>query len=161
MAAAQTLVFVTGFKELDAKLRSLPNKIQRKFVIGALRKSGKRDLKETKKIVHDEAHDTGAYEQSLKVKALKRSRTRVGVAVVIDRDKYFALYESKHGKPPNPAAGEKEPFFVPAVLEFGSEHKQPVRAQRRGLYDNEDAYLEYFRSDLKQFIDENKVTTKL
>ncbi len=153
---AQGPVFVTGFKEIDAKLRALPNALQRKFVRKALKKSGKRDAKETKKIIHEEAHDTGAYEQAIKVRALKRSRTRIGVAVIIDRDTYFAKYEEKHGKPPNPAAGETEPFFVPAVLEFGSEHKQPIRASRRALYDNKDAYLEYFKQDLLELLREAK-----
>ncbi len=161
MAAAQGLVFVTGFKDLDARLRELPNKLQRKYVKGALLKSAKRDAVETKKIIRAEAHNTGAYEESIKTKTLKRSRKRVGVAVIIDRDLYFAKYTEKYGKPPNPAAGEKEPFFVPAVLEFGTEHTKPIRASRRALYDNKDVYLKYFQEDTHEFISTGKVITKL
>lgn len=160
--ADNPIIFVTGFKQLDAKLRSLPPKLQRKFIRGGLRKAAKRDAKETKRIIHEEARDTGALERSIKVRSLKRSRTRAGVGIYIDRDKYFAIYATKHGgKPPHPAAGESSPFYVPAVIEFGSETHEPIRPQRRALYDNNEVYREYFRADVTQFIAENKVTTKL
>ncbi len=82
--AAQTgkLVFVTGFKELDAKLGTLEPKVQRKFVRGALRKGGKRLTKEIQRIVREEAYDTGALYRTLKVQSLKRRRGRVGIAVM-------------------------------------------------------------------------------
>ncbi len=158
MAAA---VVVTGFKELDAKLRSLTPALQRKLVRQALRKSGKRDVRATKAIIRSEAHDTGALERAVKVRSLKRSRSRIGVGIFIDRDKYFADYASKHGgKPPNPAAGETAPFYVPAVIEFGDENKKPIRPLRRGLYGNADKTKQDFRDDLVQLIAENNTISK-
>ncbi len=160
--SAGGLVIVTGFAQLDAKLRSLPAAIQRKFVRGALRKSAKRVVQEFKRIVHAEAHDTGTLERAAKVRSLKRSRTRIGVAMFIDREKLFAEYATKHGgKTPHPAAGEKDPFYYPAVIEFGSENRKPIRPMRRALYDHESELRAYFRDDTAQFIAENKVTTKL
>ena len=162
MAAPQTLVFVTGFAQLDAKLRAMPNALQKKFVRGGLRKCAKRVTKEFKQIVHAEAHDTGTLEKAAKPKALKRSRTRAGVGVYIDRDKLFAAYAAAHdGKPPHPAAGEKDPFYYPAAIEFGTATQQPVRPMRRALYDHTKAYIDLFRSDVIEFIDANKVSYKL
>lgn len=161
-AQAGKLVIVTGFKELDAKLRQMEPKLQRKFVRGALRKGGKRLTQEAKRIIKTEARDTGAYEQSLKVAALKRSRKRIGIAMFPTRAKLFAKYAAKHGgKLPHPAAGESEPYYYPATIEYGSDTHQAVRPLRRALYDNEKVYREYFKADLTQFIAEQKVDTKL
>lgn len=166
MAKASTavtgkLVIVTGFRELDAKLRNMPAALQRKFVRGGLRKGSKRLVKEIKQIIRAEAHDTGAFEKSIKVKALKRSNKRVGVATYTDTDKLYAEYTRKHGRPPHPMAGETAAFFYPAVLEFGSDTQEPVKPLRKALYDNANIYREYFKADVLQFIAENKVTTAL
>lgn len=156
------LVIVTGFAQLDAKLKSLPPNLQRKFVRGALRKGAKRIVLEAKRIVRAEAYDTGTLHKAFKVKALKRSRTRIGVSMFVDRDKLFADYAKKHGgKPPHPAAGEKEPFYYPAAIEFGTDKQPAIRPMRRALYDNADVYRAFFRADVLQFIAENKVTTAL
>jgi hypothetical protein len=156
------LVIVTGFAQLDAKLRGLPPAMQRKFVRGALRKGAKRIVLEFKRIVRAEAFDTGTLHKAAKVKALKRSRTRVGVSMFIDREKLFANYAAKHGgKKPHPAKGQTEPFYYPASIEFGTEHQPPIRPMRRALYDNAAVYRELFRADVTQFIAENKVTTAL
>ncbi len=160
--AAQTLIYVTGFAQLDAKLRAMPAAMQRKLVRGGLRKAAKRDEREFKRIVHTEAHDTGALEKSTKIRAMKRSRVKAGVSVLIDRDKLFANYAAKHeGKQPHPAAGEKDPFYYPSVIEFGDETHEPVRPMRRALYDNADVYRAYFEADVTQFINEQKVSTVL
>lgn len=161
-AAAKKLVFVTGFRELDDKLRAMEPKLQRKFVRGALRKGGKRLQQEAKRIIKSEARDTGAFEQSIKVKALKRSRKRVGIQMLPERDKLFAKYAAKHdGKEPHPAKSESEPFYYPAAIEFGTETHVAVKPMRRALYDNAEVYREYFKADLTQFIAEQKVSTKL
>lgn len=153
-------VVVTGFRDLDAKLRSLPPALQRKLVRGALRKSGKRDKKETEKIIHAEAHETGAMEKSVKVRSLKRSRTRIGIGVYIDIDTYFANYTAEYGKPPHPAKGETRPFPVPSVIEFGDEHKKPIRPLRRALYGNAELTKQDFHDDIAQLIAENNTISK-
>jgi hypothetical protein len=162
--AAQTgkLVFVTGFKELDAKLGTLEPKVQRKFVRGALRKGGKRLTKEIQRIVREEAYDTGALYRTLKVQSLKRRRGRVGIAVMPPRERLFANYAKKHaGKQPHPAKGSEEPFYYVSVIEFGDDTHEPKRPMRRALYDNAAVFRAYFEGDMKQFIAEQKVTTAL
>lgn len=161
MATAGKLVIVTGFKQLDDKLRNMPAALQRKFVRGGLRKGTKRLIQEIRRIIKTDAYDTGAFYGSLKAKALKRSQKRVGVATFTDTDKLYAKYEQKHGHKPHPAKGETQPFFYPAVLEFGSETQEPVKPLRKALYDNASIYREYFKADVLQFIAENKVTVKL
>jgi HK97 gp10 family phage protein len=167
MAKASTatgkLVIVTGFKELDAKLRQMPAAMQRKFVRGALRKGGLRLQQEAKRIIRTEAKDTGALEKSVgRPIALKRSRKRVGIAVLPKRDVLFANYAAKHGgKTPHPAKGESEPFYYAAAIEFGTSDEPPVKPFRRALYDNEAVYRAYFKADLTQFIAEQKVDYKL
>jgi HK97 gp10 family phage protein len=159
---AQKLVIVTGFAELDAKLKSLPPKLQRKFVRGGLRKGANRVVRDAKKIIRNEAYDTGAYFRALKVRSLKRSRKRVGVSVHGPREKLFAAYAAKHeGKPPHPAKGESDPFYYPAAIEFGTDTRPPVRPMRRALYDNANELRALFVADVRQFIAENKVTTRL
>lgn len=161
-AAKAKLVFVTGVAELDAKLIAMPPAMQRKFVRGALRKGGKRLTKEAQRIIQAEAYDTGALHKSLKVRSLKRSRKRVGIALLPDRDKLFANYRKKHdGKPPHPAKGETDPHYYAASIEFGTEHQPAVRPFRRALYENAKVYQEYFVADLRQFIAEQKVSTAL
>lgn len=159
--AAGNLVVVTGYREVDAKLRSLEPKIQRKFVRGALRKCTKRLNRELQRILKAEAYDTGSYAKSIKAKALKRSRNRIGVATYTDTTKLYARYEAAHGHKPHPAKGRSEPFFYPAVLEFGSDTQEALAPMRRALYDNADTYREYFKADVLQFIAENKVTVAL
>lgn len=154
-------IFVTGDGELDKILSGLEPKMQRKFVRGALRKSTKRITKEYQRLVADEAYDTGALAKSARAKALKRSRKRVGVAMFIDREKLFARYAAKHGKPPHPAKGSSDPFYYPAVVEFGDKTHEAVRPMRRALYDNAAVYHEYFLADLRQFVNEQKVTVAL
>ena len=162
MPAGPKLVFVTGDKELNAKLIQMTPALQRKFVNGAAKKGGKRLLKEAQRIAKAEAYDTGAFYKSLKTKALKRSRKRVGVSLFIDRDKLFANYAKTHdGKKPHPAAGQKEPFYYVSALEFGTDTHPPVRGLRKALYDNKEVYEAYFIGDLRQFISEQKVTTAL
>jgi hypothetical protein len=159
--AQNKLVFVTGYAQLDAKLRTLPNKLQAKFVRGALRKCAKRVVRDTQNIVRAEAYNEGVLYRALKVKSLKRSRKRVGTSVFIDREKLFAAYTAKYGHPPHPAKGRSDPFYYPAVVEFGSDTREPVKPMRRALYDNANELRALFAADVRQFIAENKVTLKL
>lgn len=164
MAKTGKLVVVTGFKELDAKLRNMPPALQRKFVRGGLRKGTKRLIQEAKRIIKQHAYDTGAFHDSLKAKALKRSRKRVGVATFTDTSKLYAMQQQRRAKRDlkrGLLSAVKKEFFYPAIIEFGDEHHEPVRPLRKALYDNANIYRDYFRADLTQFIADNKVTAAL
>ena len=149
---------VTGWKDVDAKLKLLEPAAQKKLMRKSLRKGAQLSRDEARSIIEQETDGEGAYAKSLTVKAMKRSRSRIGVSVLPDRKKYFAAYESKYGKQPNPAATESEPFYVPAALEFGYMHGEtyvpPLRAQRRGMYDNEQPIKQLVQSDMRELLRE-------
>lgn len=158
MAEAYPLVATTGYADIDTKLSQLPPALQRKFYRGALRKGGNRVKQEFQRIVKDEAYDTGAYMRATSVRALKRKKDRIGVSLHVDKSKLIARRQKK--------TGETKEYYYPASLEFGytrknGTHVKPVRAQRRALYDNQKVYLAYFVGDMRQFLAEQKVTTRL
>lgn len=149
---------VTGWAEIDAKLKSIDPTTQKKLMRKSLRKGAKLSRDEAAQIAEQETDGEGAYAKSLTVKAMKRSRTRIGVSVIPDRKKYFAEYEKRYGKQPNPAANSSEPFYVPAALEFGymrgDTYVPPVRAQRRGLYGNSGPIKQMVREDMQEVLRE-------
>lgn len=151
---------MTGFAEVDAKLKELEPKVQKKFTRQALRKGGKLHKEDTQSIIEQETDGEGAYAASFVVKSMKRSRSRIGVSVMPDAKKYFQEYEKRYGKEPNPSPKHdaNRPHYVPASLEFGwmsgDTYIPPVRAQRRGLYDNKEKYIGNFRSDMREIISE-------
>lgn len=163
--AKQGLVVVTGFKELDAKLRGMPNAVQKKFIRGALRRGGKRLTQEAVRIVQAEAYDTGTLAKSIKVKSRKRSRTRIGISVMPPRDVLFKNYanaqQKDRKKSGNATFAKPKKDYYPAFVEFGTDTQPAVNPFRRALYDNANVYREYFKADMRQFIAENKVTTAL
>lgn len=159
-------VVVTGFAELDSKLATLEAKLQRKLIRQALRKSGKRVIEDAKSIVRAEAHDTGAFEKSISVRAAKRSRKYIGIEVFVDANKLFA--ESIKASGGTKLTRRKEIIaahraerdameFYPAFIEFGytrqdGTEQPPVRSQRRALYDNERVIKDNFISDLRELV---------
>ena len=163
--AQQGLVVVTGFKELDAKLSAMPPAIQRKFLRGALRKGGKRLANAAVRIVQDEAFDTGTLAKSIKVKALKRTKARVGVEVMPSRDVLFKNYakaqQKARGKSGNATFAKPKTAYYPAYVEFGTDSQPAIKPFRRALYDNAAAYRAFFQGDMRQFIAEGKVRTTL
>lgn len=76
------MTLVTGDKELDRRLRSLPPKVLKKLARRAVRPAAKEVLA---RAIDEVPVDTGDLEDSLKVRALKRSRKnkdKVGSRVV-------------------------------------------------------------------------------
>lgn len=158
-------VVVTGVKELDAKLRAMEAKLQRKLIRGALKRGGNRLKRDALQIIKAEAFDTGALYKATQVKPLKAKKTRVGVSVLPPRDRLFSAYakqQQRARKKAGNATFEKpKTDYYPAFAEFGTEKMPAVKPFRRALYENAEAYKAYFVGDLNQFIAEQKVTTKL
>jgi HK97 gp10 family phage protein len=140
-------VIVTGDEALDKLLAGLPAKLQKKLSRQATRKSAK-------DIVLPEAKarvpvDTGDLEDSLTVRAIPRSSSRIG-HMVATRDGFF-----------------KGDQFYGAMLEFGTKERQQKSGKQVGaiqphkfaflrpaIYDNEARIKELYVSDVRELINE-------
>lgn len=152
-------VVVTGLAQLDAKLASLEPKLQTKFARKSLRAVAKKVVAAAKAIVQAEAYNTGTLWKAFKVRALKRKRGRIGTSMFVDREKLFAAYASQYGHPPHPAKGQSTPWYYLASIEFGYQRKggasvPAIRPMRRALYDNAEAFKQFFVSDIQELIRE-------
>lgn len=100
---------VTGWKEIDAAFAKLEVKVQGKALRSALRAGAQRvQAAAIQNIVQNPSIDTGKLASSLKVKAAKRSRTKVGMDIITKGAAHANLVE--YGTKRMPA----EPFLRPA-----------------------------------------------
>lgn len=138
-------VVITGDKELDRKLAKLEPKLQKKLSRQATRKAAK-------DIVLPAAQaavpaNTGELEDSLKVRAVTRSRNRIGHMVVAG-DGFFV--------------GDQ---FYGGFIEFGTKTRATRAGHSRGrvmpgqhaflrpaVYDNEVRVRKLFQDTLREFI---------
>lgn len=118
---------ITGDKELQFKMNSLANKLQKKVFRKALRAAAKESQKRVKQMLKSESEDgRGAMAKGLKIKSMKRSRGRVGITIrSATRGDLAAKY---------PGISFKRGYY-PAVQEYGSK-KRKIKAKhtmKRGL----------------------------
>jgi len=142
-------VIVTGDKALDALLAGLPAKLQKKLSRQATRKAAKDIvLPEAKAIVPE---DTGDLADSLVVRAIKRSRGKIGHMVTTKEGFY------------------KGDQFYGAFLEFGTKERQHKSGKQVGaiqphkfaylrpaIYDNEERIKAEYVMDVRELINEAK-----
>lgn len=114
--AKSGLVVITGDKEIDRRLKSLLPRIQKKVLRSAMRKGMKLVLADAQARV---PVLTGLTKEHLKLKAMKRSRSRVGLNVQVG---------NAEGLTKTSAEGKK--VFYPAVVEW-----TPGQAFMRPAYD--------------------------
>lgn len=132
--AAKGAVVVTGDKEIDRALTHFERNLQRKYIRQATRKA-------TKEIVLADFRKrvpvaSGAYRDSATVRAIKRSRKRIGHVLVVPRKKLEKQYQKRYGKLPGSLEGREDWFYYPQVIEFGGDEKAGGKAVRKSLYDN-------------------------
>jgi len=114
---AGKLIVVTGIKQIDRKLKQLEPKIQKKV----LRQSMRAGLKEVQAEMKAQVPvDTGLMKKNVKVRALKRSRKRIGMEVRVG---------AAPGLITHWASGES--FFYPAGVEYGDSTHPPNPFGRR------------------------------
>jgi HK97 gp10 family phage protein len=145
-----TNVVLTGDKDLDRLLGALPAKMQKKFVRSALRKAGKIVLSKARDAVPVE---TGALKKGLKLRALKRQKYRIGVAVEHPTRERLAELQKDEAK------GERirtEKGYYPAAVEYGAPHAPARPHLRRGLEESKDSAVATFRQDVKDAVSEAK-----
>lgn len=121
-------IVVFGDKALDKKLASLGPKLAKQIARSAMRKSGKGVKQAAKETV---AVDEGELQQSIEVRALTRSRSRIGVKIQTEED----------GK-----------GFGGAQLEFGTKHMAAQPFLRPSLYDNQESIREQIIADVYTII---------
>ena len=140
-------VIITGDKALDRKLAGLPDKLAKKLSKQATRKAAKEIVLPRAKA--DAPVDTGELEDSLTVRAVKRSRRRIG-HMVTTRDGMFQ--------------GDQ---FYGGFVEWGTHERQTKSGKSTGriqpnefmflrsaLYDNEVRIKAEYVKDVNQLIDE-------
>jgi HK97 gp10 family phage protein len=101
-------IIITGVKEIDAKLKTLEQRVQKKVLRQAMRSGMKLVLADAKSRV---PVLSGLTKQNLKLRAMKRSRSKQGLLVQV---------KSAEGLTKTTKAGQK--FFYPAVVEFMPGH---------------------------------------
>lgn len=115
-------IIITGVKEIDRKLKELEPRIQQKVLRQAMRKGMKLVLAQAQAMV---PVLSGLTKANLKLKAMKRSRSRQGLNVQV---------ANAEGLTKTTTEGEK--VFYPAVVEYGdSEH--PGHPFMRPAYDQQ------------------------
>lgn len=138
-------VIVTGDKELDRLLASLTPKLQKKLSRQATRKSAKDIvLPEAKARVPE---DTGDLADSLVVRAVKRSRGKIG-HMVTTKDGFY-----------------KGDQFYGAFIEFGTKERKHKSGKpvgqirphefsylRPAIYDNEERIKDMYVKDVRELI---------
>ncbi len=104
MAVAPVIDFkLLGIKELEAKFRKLPLRLQKKILRPSLRAGGKSVQQAVKAAV---PKDTGRLRRGIQLKAMKRSRSRMGVFVSTKGREFFGIdADSK--------------WYYPAIIEYG------------------------------------------
>jgi len=128
---------ITGNRLLDIKLAGMHARIQKKLARRASRAAVKEIvLPEAKRLVPT---DTGALEASLKVRAIKRTKTRIGHTVQ--------------------TVGLDKPRQAPSI-EFGTERMTADPFLRRALYTNENAIRGKFIFELNRALIEERVKVR-
>lgn len=150
-------VIVTGLKELDSALLLFEDKVQKKWIRQALRKSIKivqTDFKERCPIgVDADGNDTGVMREAATVRVPKgKKRWEQKIALIIDKAKLMTLYFQKYGMFPGKRKGDSEPFFYPAVVELGDSSGNAQRPMRVALYGNEQRVKEEFINQLSEAV---------
>lgn len=136
MASAKFVdISIVGDKKLQAKLRRLDLKVQRKIVRKALRDAAKPVLADAKARA---PVDTGLLKRSLQVRAATRQRRGT-----------FGVFIQTKGRDFFNIQGD-DPYFYPAIVEFGSlKHALPARSYLRAAVDaNRSATIFRIRTEI-------------
>jgi len=148
---------ILGVQEIDGRLET--------FVRVALPAECRIGTRAAAKIVHEEfkvrvAVKSGAFRDASAVRAIKRSRKKIGHKVTIIRERLFRLYTARTGKPPGKRKVDDEPMFYVIVNEFGDEKHEPESPLRSSLYDNERAVKVECSQAILRAINHPKVKAK-
>lgn len=120
MAQKAKLIIVTGIDAIDRRLKLLPDRIKKKVLRQAMRTGIK--------IVAEEMRaqapvDSGLMKEQIKVRAARRSRTRIEIDAKISG--HPGLYKT--------SATTNKTVFYPAIVEYGTRKQPPNPFGRRAF----------------------------
>lgn len=138
MASNRFDIRLLGSEQLSRDLAALPEKLERKVLTKALRQAGKYYLTLAKARV---PRDEGRWASTLRVRALKRRKGRVGVMIRVGTRAELGIDPKQRG-------------FYPAHQEFGHRdragvHHPPLAPMRISLKTGESAILGIVRQELE------------
>lgn len=131
---------IDGMEETLAKMASMPERLQKKLIRRAARPAAK-EVAAAAKLAAPVL--TGALEDSIKVRALRRSRRNKGIIGVSVRtserdsmfsgDQFYGAFQEFGTERMDP-----NPFLIPAMLEKEGQVKQIFMAELRRIVEEED-----------------------
>ena len=149
-------LIVTGDEQLDRTLAALEPKLQKRAIRKATRAASKQVLATARQRVPS---DEGDLERSLKVRALKRSRNRVGHQVLVSD----GLFEGDEFYGGFVEFGTQQRFHKTTGKSVGRIDPGDFDFLRPSLYENRTTVLQIFnntmRSELQQIAREAKAQT--
>lgn len=126
-------ISLIGDAELATKLGGLTDKLERKVVRQAIRKAAQLILRDAKQRAPVES---GALRRNIRIKALRRSRRRVGFNVQTGTREQMGI-------------SPDDPFYYPALVELGVPGRiEGRRFMRDALRDNRDQALKIMRDEI-------------
>lgn len=131
-------ISLLGDAELARKLQALPEKLERKVIRQAIRKGGQPILRTAKANAN---RLTGAMAKSIKLRAMKRKRGRIGVRIQTGTRLELGI-------------GADDRHYYPAIVEFGDGGvRPPFRFMRRALDSNKNASMTTMRDEIARGIE--------
>lgn len=131
-------ISLLGDAELTQKLQGLPEKLERKVIRQAIRKGGQPIVRDAKAQANKL---TGAMAKSIKLRAMKRKKGRIGVRI-------------QTGTRGELGIAADDPYYYPAIVEFGDgETHHPYRFMRGALERNQQQSLTVIRDAIAQGIE--------
>lgn len=151
---AKTGLVITGIEEFEGNLTTFEKVAFPAEIRKGTRDAAKLVLEEYKARVPVKS---GSMRDAAVVRAVPRSRVKIGHTVKILRDRLFQLYEARTGKPPASRKQDDEPFFYPTMIELGAQEAEAQRPLRGALYDNEQAVMVEFSAGMLRAINHPKI----
>lgn len=130
---ATATVILTGSKELQARLAALPSNVQKKLARHALRAAAKQIQADAIRFAPE--GETHELKDGIKVRAMKRSRTRIGVQVFIDTT-------------------TQPTRFHAAFTEFGTRKESPQPFMRPAFEKNKGSTKGLIEEDIREAIED-------
>lgn len=130
-------ISLLGDVELERKLQALPEKLERKVIRQAIRKGGQPILRDARANANKL---TGAMARSIKLRAMKRKKGRIGVRIQTGTRLELGIRAD-------------DPYYYPAIVEFGDgDTRRPYRFMRGALDRNQHRSLTVMRDEIARGI---------